>query len=118
MNPVALIALKAVDGGLLVVVFALVGEVLKPKRFAGLFGAAPSVALANLAVIALAEGVGAARSSSTGMAAGGIAMVLCCLVGVPAVRRLGALRGSVVMWGAWLASGAAIYGGLMASLVR
>lgn len=113
MNPVVVIAMKAVNGGLLVVVFALVGEVLKPKRFAGLFGAAPSVALANLAVIALAESVGSAKVSSVGMISGGVAMVLCCLVGVPAVRRFGALVGSVLMWGAWLVAGGAIYAGLM-----
>ena len=116
MNPVVLIAMKAVNGGLLVVVFALVGEVLKPKRFAGLFGAAPSVALANLAVISLVEGVGASRVSSIGMISGGAAMVLCCLVGVPTVRRFGALAGSVLMWGAWLVAGGAIYVGLMPAL--
>lgn len=116
MNPVSVIALKAVDGGLLVVVFALVGEVLKPKRFAGLFGAAPSVALANLAVIALAEGIGAARVSATGMVAGGVAMVLSCVVGVPAVRRFGALAGSVAIWGAWLVAASAVYTTLMPGL--
>jgi hypothetical protein len=35
-------------GGIFVSVFAVLGDVLKPKRFAGLFGAAPSVALATL----------------------------------------------------------------------
>jgi hypothetical protein len=33
-------------GGALVVAFALLSETLKPKRFAGLFSAAPAVALA------------------------------------------------------------------------
>ncbi len=35
-------------GGAIVSVFACLGDVLKPKSFAGLFGAAPSVALATL----------------------------------------------------------------------
>lgn len=35
-------------GGILVSAFALCGNVLQPKNFAGLFGAAPSVALATL----------------------------------------------------------------------
>jgi hypothetical protein len=35
-------------GGLMVSLFATVGDVLKPKGFAGLFGAAPSVAFATL----------------------------------------------------------------------
>jgi Protein of unknown function (DUF3147) len=37
-------------GGSAVSLFAVLGEVLKPKSFAGLFGAAPSVALATLAL--------------------------------------------------------------------
>jgi hypothetical protein len=35
-------------GGVLVSAFAICGDVLRPKSFAGLFGAAPSVALASL----------------------------------------------------------------------
>ena len=35
-------------GGLVVSLFAVAGDVLRPKSFAGLFGAAPSVALATL----------------------------------------------------------------------
>jgi hypothetical protein len=35
-------------GGAVVSVFAIVGDRLKPKSFAGLFGAAPSVALSTL----------------------------------------------------------------------
>ena len=35
-------------GGAVVSAFALLGDLFKPKSFAGLFGAAPSVALATL----------------------------------------------------------------------
>ena len=35
-------------GGVVVSLFAIVGDLLRPKSFAGLFGAAPSVALAML----------------------------------------------------------------------
>jgi hypothetical protein len=35
-------------GGLIVSLFAMTGDLFKPKSFAGLFGAAPSVALATL----------------------------------------------------------------------
>jgi urea transporter len=37
-------------GGLVVSFFAVLAEVFRPKSFAGLFGAAPSVALATLAI--------------------------------------------------------------------
>ena len=42
------ILIRFLVGGAMVSVFALIGDVLKPKSFAGLFGAAPSVALATL----------------------------------------------------------------------
>jgi len=35
-------------GGAVLSAFAIIGELLKPKSFAGLFGAEPSVALATL----------------------------------------------------------------------
>lgn len=103
MDALYLLAAKALNGGLLVVAFALVGEVLRPKRFAGLFGAAPSVAIANLAVIALGEGAAVASQSGQGMIVGALGMVGACLVGVPAVAKLGALKGSIVIWAAWVA---------------
>ena len=44
-------------GGTVVSIFALLADVVRPKRLAGLFGAAPSVALATLA-LALWQGEG------------------------------------------------------------
>jgi uncharacterized membrane protein (GlpM family) len=35
-------------GGSVVMLFALLGDILRPKSFAGLFGAAPSIALATI----------------------------------------------------------------------
>jgi uncharacterized membrane protein (GlpM family) len=43
-------------GGLIVSLFASLGDVLKPKSFAGLFGAAPSVALATLGLTIATDG--------------------------------------------------------------
>ena len=37
-------------GGLVVSLFSMFSDALRPKSFAGLFGAAPSVALATLAL--------------------------------------------------------------------
>ena len=42
------ILLRFLIGGAVVSAFALLGDLFKPKSFAGLFGAAPSVALATL----------------------------------------------------------------------
>ncbi len=43
-------------GGVLVTAFAMLADVLRPKSFAGLFGAAPSVALATLTLTIAHEG--------------------------------------------------------------
>jgi len=95
------IALKAVLGGLLVVLFALVGEVLQPKEFAGLLAASPSVATASLLVTSIDKGADAVRLSALGMAAGAVGMILYCIVGVYAVRRFKAKVGSLVAAPAW-----------------
>ena len=43
--------------GLVVSAFAIIGGLFKPTSFAGLFGAAPSVALATLALAISKDGV-------------------------------------------------------------
>jgi len=43
-------------GGLFVSAFAILGTVFQPRSFAGLFGAAPSVALATLALTIATDG--------------------------------------------------------------
>jgi hypothetical protein len=43
-------------GGLMVSAFAAVGDVVRPKSFAGLFGAAPSIAIATLLIALLKQG--------------------------------------------------------------
>jgi uncharacterized membrane protein (GlpM family) len=50
------IVFRFVIGGLMVSLFALVADLLKPKSFAGIFGAAPSIALATLALTIASKG--------------------------------------------------------------
>ncbi len=50
------ILIRVLVGGFVVSLFALIGDLLKPKSFAGLFGAAPSVALATITLTAIKEG--------------------------------------------------------------
>jgi hypothetical protein len=102
-----LICVKAANGGLFVALFAVFGEMLQPKRFAGIFGASPAVALANLLVIALVEGDESARSAATGMIAGAVALAVACVAAIPAVRRWGAIGGSALLWGVWILVGGA-----------
>ena len=102
MNSGLLVSVKAINGGLFVAAFALIGEALKPKRFAGLFSPAPSVALANLLVTVLAKGDTDGHLNGVGMVVGAAAMTLICLVGILVVRRWGAVRASTTLCGSWL----------------
>jgi len=50
------ILFRFVIGGLVVSLFAAFADVVKPKSFAGLFAAAPSVAMATLGLTIMTEG--------------------------------------------------------------
>jgi hypothetical protein len=102
MRDVLMILVKAIGAGSLVVISALIGESLQPKRFAGLFSAAPSVAIASLAIGAAFLGTAHSKSSAETMVVGGAAMVVAILVGVPVIKRLQALRATVVVSVIWL----------------
>lgn len=61
-------------GGAMVSVFATIGDIFHPKSFAGLFGAAPSVALATLGLTLVANGKLYASMEARSMLAGGAAL--------------------------------------------
>jgi hypothetical protein len=100
---VPFLAARAVVAGLFVVAFSVIGEVVRPKRFAGIFSAAPSVALANLALIVAVQGTVKATAESRAMIGGGVAMTVACLAGIPAIRRMMAWRGVAAIALVWLA---------------
>jgi hypothetical protein len=62
-------------GGTLVSLFAAFGDVARPKSFAGIFGAAPSIALATVALTIGSEGVGYAAIEARSMIAGAVALL-------------------------------------------
>ena len=68
------ILLRFVVGGIVVSSFALLSDVLKPKSFAGLFGAAPSVALATMGLTVASEGRRYAAMEGRSMIAGAVAL--------------------------------------------
>ncbi len=68
--------LRFVIGGLVVSAFAVLGDVLRPKTFAGLFGAAPSVALATLGLSVLHHGRAYAAEEARSMALGAVAFLV------------------------------------------
>ncbi len=63
-------------GGAVVSVFALAGDLLRPKSFAGLFAAAPSVALATLALTAWQDGATVAATEARSMAAAALGFIV------------------------------------------
>ena len=67
---------RFIIGGAIVSAFAIIGDVLKPKSFAGLFGAAPSVALATLAMTIVSDGSPYAAIEGRSMMAGAIALFI------------------------------------------
>jgi Protein of unknown function (DUF3147) len=63
-------------GGVVVSAFAMLGDILRPKSFAGLFGAAPSVALATLGIAVYRHGADYAAQQAWAMIAGAIALAV------------------------------------------
>lgn len=70
------ILIRVLIGGTAVSAFALVSDMFTPKRFAGLFSAAPSVALATLVLTASKEGKSYAAVEAHSMMAGALAFVV------------------------------------------
>jgi Protein of unknown function (DUF3147) len=68
--------IRFVIGGAVVSVFALMGDMLKPKTFAGLFGAAPSVALATLGLTSHSKGAVYTSIEARSMMIGAVAFVV------------------------------------------
>jgi hypothetical protein len=67
------IFLRFLIGGAVVSLFASAGDLLKPKSFAGLLGAAPSVALATLSLTVIKDGKSFAQFEARSMMLGAAA---------------------------------------------
>ncbi len=109
MSEPLLIAVRVLAGGIIVVFFALLSDALKPKMFAGLFSAAPSVATASLLVGGLASGPAKDAKYATGMIAGAIGLVFFSVAATFLLRRAGSVWGSLLSWVAWMVPALALY---------
>ena len=99
------LALRFVIGGAAVSLFAAIAEVFEPKSFSGLFGAAPSVAIATLALTYHNDGATATATAARWMLVATPALFVyssCC---VAACRRdhVPVWLTAVAAWLAWLA---------------
>jgi len=92
-------------GGGIVSLFALLGDVFKPKSFAGLFSAAPSIALATLGLAFSEHGINYASLEGRSMLAGAIALAACSQLSSYLMMRhnwhsTAAATCGVILWGA------------------
>jgi hypothetical protein len=103
-------------GGLAVSAFAVLSDLFNPKSFAGLFGAAPSVALATLAIAFWDQGPAYAALEGRSMMIGSLALCfysvgVCQLMKRYEIPALIATIVSLVVWilaalgGKWLVIG-------------
>jgi len=102
MEDAGIVLLKGLAGGSLVVAFALLSEVVAPKRFAGLFGAAPAVAIAGLGLVLLSKGAHDARENSIGMIAGCLGMFCYAASTVQLLKHTHARAGTALGMVAWV----------------
>jgi hypothetical protein len=94
---------RFVAGGIVVSMFAVLGDVLRPKSFAGLFGAAPSVALATLSLALAREGSAYVSLEGRSMVLGAVALALYCVAVCHLLMRfrwsaLAATTGALALW--------------------
>lgn len=103
-------------GGVIVSVFAVLGDITYPKGFAGLFAAAPSVAIATLSLTLAAKGAGFAALEARSMIVGEVAFVAyaasCtyCL----GVRHTRAAPTSLLLLPLWAAVAGGLYAWILA----
>jgi hypothetical protein len=74
-------------GGSVVSFFAILGDMLRPKSFAGLFSAAPSIALATLALTIHKDGKAYATAEAKTMMLGAAGFLLYCVLASFILRR-------------------------------
>ena len=96
--------IRFVAGGLIVSVFAVLGDILRPKSFAGLFGAAPSVALVTLSLAFFEHGGGYVATEARSMILGAIAFGAYSLLVCQLLMRVrcSALTATLTASVAWL----------------
>ena len=109
------IVIRFVVGGTIVSAFALLGDLLRPKGFAGLFAAAPSVALATLSLAAFTQGTDYALIEARSMIFGAVALLVYTVgcVYFLAIRHCKAAPTATLMIIVWGIVAACLYVGLL-----
>lgn len=95
--------LRFLIGGVAVSLFAVLGDVLRPKSFAGLFGAAPSIALSTLVITLVKNSPAYAAREGRAMIIGAAALLVfsiltCQLLARAKMTAMAAALFSCAVW--------------------
>lgn len=96
--------IRFLAGGIAVSLFSMMCDVLRPKSFAGLLGAAPSIALVTLALTLSSKGLDDAQLEARSMMFGSVALGLYSAGVCYLIRRgrVSALLATALMLPVWL----------------
>ncbi len=110
---------RFVVGGLVVSLFSVIGELFEPKRFSGIFGAAPSVAIATLGLTFLEHGGPTVATEGWWMIVGAVAMLAYSASSVVLAKheRIPVWLAAGAAWLAWLALALLAWFGLRRELL-
>jgi hypothetical protein len=100
------LAIRFLVGGAVVSFFAMLGDVLRPKSFGGLFSAAPSVALATVALTIHKSGKAFAAQEAKTMLLGAAAFFVYAMLVSFVLRqyRPSALKATIALLPVWFAA--------------
>jgi uncharacterized membrane protein (GlpM family) len=103
--------LRFLIGGMVVSVFAILGDTLKPESLGGVFAAAPTIALATLVLTMHKHGGVYVATEARSMVAGAAAFfAYACVVSFVLMRwRPKALTTAIAALPVWLATAAALW---------
>jgi Protein of unknown function (DUF3147) len=98
-------AIRFLIGGVVVSSFAVLGEIFRPKSFAGIFGAAPSIALATIGLTIAKDGKAYACVEAHSMIFGAVAFfIYACATSFILMRyKPHALTATIVLMPVWFA---------------
>lgn len=103
--------LRFVIGGLVVSLFAVIGDMVKPESLGGVFAAAPTIALATVALTVHKHGAGYVALEARSMIAGALAFfVYACAVSFVLMRfRTKTLMTAAALMALWFGTASGIW---------
>jgi uncharacterized membrane protein (GlpM family) len=105
------IMLRFLIGGMVVSVFAILGDMIKPESLGGVFAAAPTIALATLSLTLHKHGAAYIGTEARSMVAGATAFfVYACLVSFILMRwRPKSITAAIALLPVWFATAGVLW---------